>query len=77
MPASIHISQARRILDEHRPVEVAAWKKDGSIIHIKKAMPMAYDYKNGTRNFKAMESGQIRKIREAAIFMINGLEVYL
>lgn len=65
------------MLDEHRPVDIVAWKADGSFIALDGAIPMNYNYRAGTRNYKCPASGQIRKIRDVCIFKINGLEVYL
>lgn len=77
MPAAIHISQARRILDSHQPVTVAAWTADHKILVMERVVPLAYNYRAGTRNFRNSASGQIRKVREACIFRVNDCEVYL
>ena len=44
---------------------------------MERVVPLAYNYRAGTRNFRNSASGQIRKVREACIFRVNDCEVYL
>lgn len=77
MARSIHISTARSILNAGDPVDISAWKKDGSIMELKNVVSVSYSFYGGWRNVKLLTSGGFRKIRDCCIFQVNGLEVYL
>ena len=77
MARSIHISTARHILNSGDPVDLHVWKSDGSILHLENAISLRYDYRGGWRNVKLLTSGQVRKIRDVCIFMVNDCEVHL
>ena len=77
MAGSIHISEARTILNSHRPVSFSAWTSRGEILEARQAVSLRYDYRTGTRNVKLLPSGEKRTIRECLIFKINDLDVYL
>lgn len=74
---AIHITTARKILQSPEPVDLKCWKKDGGIMELKDALPLKYNFREGTQQFKIMASRQIRTIRICLIFELNGLEVYL
>lgn len=74
---SIHISTARKMLQAPEPVEVRCWAKDGRILHLKDAIPLRYNFYEGTQQFKILASRQIRTIRLVCIFELNGMEVFL
>ena len=77
MSQPIHITTARHILNSGDPVDIAAWKSDGSILYLKNCVSLRYDFYGGWRNIKLLTSGEIRRIRDCLIFSINGCEVFL
>ena len=36
-----------------------------------------YDFYKGTRRMKLLDSNEIRKLRDAWIFEVNGIDVYM
>lgn len=77
MPQKIHISTARAMLNAREPVDISCWKKDGSILELKGVVTLSWDRRGGWRNVKSPASGQMRRVRDCCIFMVNGLEVFL
>lgn len=77
MARSIHISTARQMLNSGDPVDISAWKSDGSILELRNCVSLRYDFYGGWRNVKLLGSGQCRRLRDACIFRVNGLEVFL
>lgn len=77
MARSIHISTARHILNSGDPVDISVWKSDGSILELKNVISLRYEFYGGWRNVKLLNSGECRRIRDALIFRVNSLEVYL
>ena len=69
---SIHISTARRILQAPEPVDLKCWTKSGSILELLNAVPLRYNFYEGTQQFKILASNQIRTIRLTLIFEVNG-----
>ena len=74
---AIHLSTARRILQAPEPVSLRVWAKDGRILHLKEAIPLRYNFYEGTQQFKILASRQIRTIRLVCIFELNGMTVFL
>ena len=74
---SIHISTVRRMLRAPEPVCLKCWKKDGGIMELHDAIPLRYNFYEGTQQFKILASREIRTIRINLIFEINGCEVFL
>lgn len=74
---SIHITDARRILDKGQPVSLTVIKKDGSLMEVADAVSLRYNFRAGTRTIKLLASRQLRTIRDVMIIRINDLEVYL
>lgn len=74
---NLHISEARKLLDRGEPVSLDVVKKDGSIMQLKNCVSLRYDYRQGTRNVKLLDSRQIRQIRDNLIIAINNIEVYI
>ena len=74
---SIHISTARKMLQAPEPVDLRCWTKDGSILVLQNAIPLRYNFYEGTQQFKILKSGQIRTVRLCCIFEINGIPVFL
>ena len=74
---AIHISTARKILQAPEPVDMKCWTKDGRILHLQNAVPLRYNFYEGTQQFKLLNSREIRTVRIALVFTLNGLEVFL
>ena len=74
---AIHISTARKILQAPEPVDLKCWKKNGAILHLHDAVPLRYNFYEGTQQFKILASREIRTIRINLIFEINGCECFL
>lgn len=74
---AIHISTAKRILQAPEPVSLRCWAKDGRIIELNNAIPLRYNFYEGTQQFKILASRQIRTIRLSCIFELNGMTVFL
>lgn len=75
--SSLHLSTVRQMLRAPEPVNIKCWKKDGSIMELKQCIPLRYRFYEGTQQFKILASRQIRKVRIALIFEINGIEVFM
>lgn len=74
---SLHISQARLMLNRPEPVDIKVWTRKGEIQEWKRVVSIKYEHYKGTRKMKFMENNQIRMMRECCLFEINGMEVYL
>ena len=74
---AIHISTARKILQAPEPVDLKCWKKDGRIMVLHNALPLRYNFYEGTQQFKLLGSREIRTIRLNLIFEINQIPVFL
>ena len=74
---AIHISTARKILQAPEPVNIKCWTKDGRILELNNAVPLRYDFYEGTQQFKILASREIRTIRICLIFEMNNNEVFL
>ncbi|MDE6022181.1 MAG: hypothetical protein K2G13_01635 [Muribaculaceae bacterium] len=80
MRSTIHINDARRILDAGQPVRMSVVKKDGSILDItddNPAVSLSYDVYTGLRTIKLLRSGARRTIRDCMIIAINDYDVFL
>jgi len=77
MARKIHISTARLLLNAGDPCDICIWTKSGEIQRYRNCISLRYDFYNGTRNIKLLNSGQIRKVRDVCIFQVNGQEVFL
>ncbi len=74
---SIHISTARKMLQAPEPVDIKCWAKDGRILVLNNVLPLRYNFYEGTQQFKLLASRQIRTIRLACLFELNGMTVFL
>ena len=74
---AIHISTARKILQAPEPVDIKCWTKSGAILELTNAIPLRYNFYEGTQQFKILNSREIRTIRINLIFEINKIEVFL
>lgn len=77
MAQSIHITTARKLIDSGDPVDIKAWKQDGSVMHLPYCVGLRYNFRAGTRQVKLLQSRQIRTIRDVCIFEVNNMTVYL
>ena len=77
MAQEVHITTARKMLNSGDPVDITAWKADGSIVHYKRCISLRYDFYGGWRNIKILASGECRKLRDVCIFRVNDLPVFL
>lgn len=77
MNSSIHISEARRLLDSGQPVSLVYAKKNGQIMSAKNVVSLRYDFYSGMRTIKMLHNGQKRSIHDVCIIGINDFEVFL
>ncbi len=80
MRSTIHINDARKILDRGDPVTMTVVRKDGSLLEITRDNPvvsLSYDVYTGLRNIKFIRSGAKRTIRDCLIIAINDFDVFL
>ena len=77
MARSVHISTARTMLNSGDPVDISVWKSDGSILHYSNCISTSYNFYGGWRYVKLLTSGETRRVRDACIFRINDMEVFL
>ena len=52
-------------------------KNAGELLHYDNCISLRYDYYEGTRTIKLLNSNEIRKVRDICIYQINGMEVFL
>lgn len=71
----IHIKHVRKILNEHDPVNLKFWKRNGDIVEANNVVCTSSYFENDTVNLKFMNSEEFRKIRVLSIFELNGEEV--
>lgn len=69
-----HISTVRQLLKSPEPIDLKCWIKSGAILVLHNAVPLRYNFYEGTQQFKLLAS---REIRLSLIFEINGTEVFL
>lgn len=74
---SIHISTVRKMLQAPEPVDIKCWSKSGAILELNNAIPLRYNFYEGTQQFKILASQQIRTIRINLIFEINHITCFL
>lgn len=75
---AIHISQARKMLDAGKPVDLyVVTLRNGAIARFEKAVSLRYDFYKGTRTVKSLASRQIRTIHDVCIIRIDDFEVFL
>ena len=74
---SVHISTVRKILMAPEPVSLRCWTKSGGILVFTDAIPLKYNFYEGTQQFKILTSREIRTVRVNLIFELNGMSVFL
>ena len=77
MAQIIYICILRRMLKAGDPVDLKLWTKSGEIQCWRNCIPLRYNFYQGTRQMKLLDSHQMRQARICCIFEINGLEVFL
>ena len=77
MAQSIHISTLRKVLKAGDPVNLKLWTKSGEIQCWRNCIPLRYNFYQGTRQMKLLDSRQIRTVRDVYIFEINGIPVHI
>lgn len=75
--SSLHISTVRKILQSPEAVDLKCWTKSGAILELHNAIPLRYNFYEGTQQFKIPASRQIRTIRINLIFELNNIPVFL
>ena len=65
------------MLNSGDPVDISAWKSDGSILELRNCISLRYSFYGGWRNVKILSAGECRKICDCYIFKFNKLEVFL
>ena len=65
------------MLQAPEPVDIKCWAKDGRILELNNVLPLRYNFYEGTQQFKLLASQQIRTIRLACLFELNGMTVFL
>ena len=74
---SLHITPLRKILSSPEPIDIRLWPRNGKIQSWHRCISLKYDFYKGTRRMKLLDSNEIRKLRDAWIFEVNGIEVYM
>ena len=74
---SIHITPLRKILSSPEPIDIRLWPRNGKIQSWHRCISLKYDFYKGTRRMKLLDSNEIQKLRDAWIFEVNGIEVYM
>ena len=69
MAQSIHISTPRKMLKAGDPVDLKLWTKSRETQYWRNCIPLCYNFYQSTR--------QIRQVRDACIFEINGIPLHL
>lgn len=77
MRQSIHISDARRMLDRGQRVSLRIVKKNGQLMEAADVVSLSYDIYAGTRTIKWMRSGKKRTIHDVQIIGIDDFDVFL
>ena len=75
--ASFHLSTVLRLPKSPEPIDLKCWTKSGAILVLHSAVPLRYNFYEGTQQFKILASREIRTIRLSLIFEVNGTEVFL
>ena len=74
MPQAIHITTLKRMLQSLEPVDIKLWTRSGEIQCWHRCISLRYDFYKGTRRMKLLDSNEIRQLRDACVFEINGME---
>lgn len=77
MANALHITQAKKMLESGKPVDLTVYTRDGRLQSYPEAVGLRYNLYTGTRRIKLLRSGQVRQIRDCLIMSINSTPVYL
>ena len=77
MPHAIHITTLKRMLRSPEPVDIKLWTSSGEIQCWHRCISLHYNFYNGTRRMKLLDSNEIRQLRDVCVFEINGIEVFM
>lgn len=77
MANSIHISQARKMLNSRQPVDIRLWTSKGEIQFWSNCISLKYDFYKGIRRVRLLNSREVRTVRDVCIFEINNLNIYI
>lgn len=73
----LHLSDARKIIESHKPFDVSFWKRNGEIVHARNVVCTSSYFHGNTFNLKWIDSEEIRKVKALLIFNVNGEEVFV
>ena len=73
----VHITTLCKLLASPEPLDLTLWTRNGEIQHCHRCISLRYDFYKGTRRIKLLDSNEIRQLRTACIFKVNGMEVFL
>ena len=59
------------------PVDIKLWTKSGEIQEWRNCVPLRYNFYQGTRQMKLLDSRQFSQARDIRIFEINDIQVHL
>ena len=81
-PIKYHIEVSERYWTNifsrlQKPIDIKCWTKSGAILELTNAIPLRYNFYEGTQQFKILNSREIRTVRVNLIFEINKIEVFL
>lgn len=75
---SIHINDARKILDSGQPCNLRVWKlSTGDIIVYKDVRCIGSHFRGGIHRIVLPNSMLVREFRDVTLFEINGMKVFL
>lgn len=75
---AIHMKDAIRLLETGQPCTLRLWKMStGDILIYKDVRCVSAHWRGGTHLVKLPMSGVLRRLRDIAMFEINGMSIYL
>lgn len=78
---AIHLSTAQAMMQRPDAVDLVVWRSSGNnageLIRYDNCISLKYDFYEGSRTIKLLNSNQVRRVRDVCIHSINGLEVFL
>lgn len=81
MKEALHINEVLQLLDkageEHKKVNVRAWKKDGNEVDYIGWLPLTGHWRGGIHRLMNPVNGDVRAVIDVLIYEFNGHTVYL
>lgn len=81
MKEALHINEVLQLLDkageEHKKVNVRAWKKDGNEVDYIGWLPLTGHWRGGIHRLMNPQNGEVRAVIDVLIYEFNGHTVYL